>query len=163
MPSDTQLALEVTDQVQSRDVPIVRVPWPPPAANADGTTVTWTWHLLEVGDTIPVDVCPDVQAGAPAAVTASARTSARIGPGMRRFRRFMPRPSMHGSRQRRSFRRCPAALPFLARAATAERHTRLAVARWARNIWRAAADCALKRLSRRGDRLVIPSSRRRGG
>src|ERR1700704_5789588 len=80
VPIDTQLALVLTDHVQSRVVVTARVPGPPPGGNNDGVVSAPIWHFWADGDTIAVEVSVEVHAGVPAA----ARASARIGRRARR-------------------------------------------------------------------------------
>src|SRR4051794_6802941 len=72
--TDTQVAADVTDHVQSRAVVIASDPWPPAAANADGALLTLTWHLSPVGALS--EVCVELQLAA-ASASATAATAAR--------------------------------------------------------------------------------------
>ena len=56
LPIETQAALLVIDQVQSRDVATVSDPWPPLAANDVGALLTLTWHLSALGEVSEVVV-----------------------------------------------------------------------------------------------------------
>jgi hypothetical protein len=69
----TQLALVLTDHVQSRVVATASVPLPPSAVNAVVADPTWTWHFAIAGAVNAVDVWDDVQPKAPVPRTNATR------------------------------------------------------------------------------------------
>jgi uncharacterized lipoprotein YbaY len=56
LATETQLALVMTDHVQSRVVATARVPFPPSAVNTVVDDPTWTWHFVKAGAVSAVDV-----------------------------------------------------------------------------------------------------------
>jgi hypothetical protein len=77
---DTQFAVELIDQVQSRVAETVSAPCPPAAGKTAGVEVATTWHFWADGATTAVDVSVDVQAAEPAAIaTRNARTECDTG------------------------------------------------------------------------------------
>jgi hypothetical protein len=93
--TDTQLAVEPIDQVQSRVAETVSVPCPPAGGKTAGAVVATTWHFWADGATTAVDVSVDVQAAAPAAAVSRNTRSER---GTEWCRESMPR-HVHALRQ----------------------------------------------------------------
>jgi len=92
---DTQLAVEPTDQVQSRVADIVSVPCPPAAGKTAGVAAAVTWHFWADGATTEVEVSVDVQAADPA----NTASKDAISEWVKQPRRVRTRRHVHSLRQ----------------------------------------------------------------